>query len=176
MSIASEITRLQTAKADLKTAIEGKGVTVAASATLDDYADLVDAIETGGGGGSVPHVEAIDYTPAVNTQTLSIPLSFTNPPLCIYIYLDTEPNSPSVATVSSIRLQNKDVAANSGTVTLAGGNRRTNDIAVGGGRDYWSSTPEGTIAHDTIDISVANKGLYFGAGLTYHIIAIEVAT
>lgn len=53
MSIASEITRLQTAKADLKTAIEGKGVTVAASATLDDYADLVDSIETGGGGYTV---------------------------------------------------------------------------------------------------------------------------
>lgn len=49
MSIASEITRLQTAKADLKTAIEGKGVAVSASATLDAYADLVDAIETGGG-------------------------------------------------------------------------------------------------------------------------------
>lgn len=52
MSIATEIQRLQTAKADLKTAIEGKGVTVSASATLDDYADLVDSIETGGGGGS----------------------------------------------------------------------------------------------------------------------------
>lgn len=52
MSIANEISRLQTAKADLKTAIEGKGVTVAANATLDAYADLVDAIETGGGGGS----------------------------------------------------------------------------------------------------------------------------
>lgn len=50
MSIASEITRLQTAKADLKTAIEGKGVTVAASATIDAYADLVDGIEVGGGG------------------------------------------------------------------------------------------------------------------------------
>lgn len=50
MSIATEITRLQGAKADLKTAIEGKGVTVSASALLDDYPDLVDAIQTGGGG------------------------------------------------------------------------------------------------------------------------------
>lgn len=50
MSIATEITRLQGAKADLKTAIEGKGVTVPAAALLDDYADLVDAIQTGGGG------------------------------------------------------------------------------------------------------------------------------
>lgn len=50
MSIATEITRLQTAKADLKTAIEGKGVTVPSATLLDGYADLVDAIETGSGG------------------------------------------------------------------------------------------------------------------------------
>ena len=52
MSIASEISRLQTAKADLKTAIEGKGVTVPSSTKLDGYADLVDSIETGGDSGS----------------------------------------------------------------------------------------------------------------------------
>ena len=46
MSIASEITRLQQAKADLKTAIEAKGVTVPASTTLDGYAALVDQIQT----------------------------------------------------------------------------------------------------------------------------------
>lgn len=49
MSIATEITRLQTAKADLKTAIEGKGVTVPSATKIDGYADLVDAIQTGGG-------------------------------------------------------------------------------------------------------------------------------
>lgn len=47
MSIASEITRLQGAKADLKTAIEAKGVTVPPSTKLDGYADLVDDISTG---------------------------------------------------------------------------------------------------------------------------------
>lgn len=47
MSIESEITRLSTAKADLKTAIENKGVTVPSDATLDDYAGYVDAISTG---------------------------------------------------------------------------------------------------------------------------------
>lgn len=51
MSIATEITRLQQAKADIKTAIESKGVTVPSDAKLDDYADLVDSIS--GGGGSV---------------------------------------------------------------------------------------------------------------------------
>lgn len=48
MSIESEITRLTTAKADLKTAIENKGVTVPSDATLDAYADYVDNISTGG--------------------------------------------------------------------------------------------------------------------------------
>lgn len=48
MSVASEITRLQTAKADLKTAIEGKGVTVSSSAKLDAYPALVESISGGG--------------------------------------------------------------------------------------------------------------------------------
>lgn len=47
MSIATEITRLQGAKADLKTAIEAKGVTVSSSALLDAYPALVDSIQTG---------------------------------------------------------------------------------------------------------------------------------
>lgn len=49
-TIAGQIERLQKAKADLKTAIEGKGVTVSSSTKLDGYADLVDSIETGGSG------------------------------------------------------------------------------------------------------------------------------
>ena len=49
MSIASEITRLQNAKAALKSSIEAKGVTVDPSATLDSYSELVDSIPTGGG-------------------------------------------------------------------------------------------------------------------------------
>lgn len=48
MSIASEITRLQTAKADIKTAIEAKGVTVPSNATLDTYDDYVAQISGGG--------------------------------------------------------------------------------------------------------------------------------
>ena len=49
MSVATEITRIQGAKADLKTSIESKGVTVPSSALIDEYADYVDAIQTGGG-------------------------------------------------------------------------------------------------------------------------------
>lgn len=62
MSIASEINRLQTAKADLKTAIEGKGVTVPSSTKLDGYADLVDSIQAGGGGENMIKFIEIDLT------------------------------------------------------------------------------------------------------------------
>lgn len=47
MSIASEITRLQNAKASIKTSIENKGVTVPAATKLDGYSALIDSIQTG---------------------------------------------------------------------------------------------------------------------------------
>ena len=51
MSIATEISRLQTAKANIKTAIESKGVVVPDTATLDSYNTYVSQIQTGGGTG-----------------------------------------------------------------------------------------------------------------------------
>ena len=61
MSVATEITRLQTAKANLKTSIEAKGVTVSSSALLDAYPALVDAIPTGGGTVEEKDVNFYDY-------------------------------------------------------------------------------------------------------------------
>lgn len=49
MSVATEITRIQGAKADLKTSIEAKGVTVPSATLISGYAALVDQISTGGG-------------------------------------------------------------------------------------------------------------------------------
>lgn len=51
MSIQTEINRLASAKAAIKTAIEGKGVTVPNGTILDGFASLIDGIEAGGGGG-----------------------------------------------------------------------------------------------------------------------------
>lgn len=46
MSVASEITRLQNAKADIKTSIENKGVTVG-DGTIDTFASKIDEISSG---------------------------------------------------------------------------------------------------------------------------------
>ncbi len=48
MSVATEIQRLQGAKASLKTSIENKGVTVPSSTKLDGYSALVEQIQQGG--------------------------------------------------------------------------------------------------------------------------------
>ena len=50
MSIQTELTRITNAKAAIKTAIEGKGVTVPDGTLLDGMASLIESIETGGGG------------------------------------------------------------------------------------------------------------------------------
>lgn len=50
MSVQSEITRLETAKSDIATAITNKGVTVPSGTKLDGMAALIGSIESGGGG------------------------------------------------------------------------------------------------------------------------------
>lgn len=47
MSVQSELTRIQTAKADLKTVLESKGIVVSSATTIDGYPALVSSIITG---------------------------------------------------------------------------------------------------------------------------------
>lgn len=61
MSVATELQRIIDAKADLKTAIEAKGVTVSSSALIDDYADYVDSIPSGGGAVQEKLLNFYDY-------------------------------------------------------------------------------------------------------------------
>ncbi len=67
MSVADELTRIQGAKADLRTAIQAKGVTVPSSAKIDDYPDYVDAIQQG----SAPALQAKTATPSTSQQVIS---------------------------------------------------------------------------------------------------------
>lgn len=73
MSVGNEITRIQNAKSDIKTAIENKGVSVPSSALLDTYATYISQI-SGGSSGLV--YETGTYTPTANESRPTI--SFTN--------------------------------------------------------------------------------------------------
>lgn len=75
MSIATQIQRLQTAKADIKTAIENKGVTIPSNATIDAYPTYVSQI-TSGDGGSDYEQQFIDLIEG-DITTLNIPSGTT---------------------------------------------------------------------------------------------------
>lgn len=98
MSIASEITRLQTAKANIKTSIENKGVTVSSDATLDTYASLIDSIETGGGSGLT--YETGTYTPTSNIArpTISFTNEHTKAPFCVIMVDSTGTSNTTTNT------------------------------------------------------------------------------
>lgn len=61
MSIATEITRLQTAKANIKTSIEAKGVVVPDATKINEYSALIDTIPTGGGSDLFKYVKRLEY-------------------------------------------------------------------------------------------------------------------
>ena len=86
MSVASEITRLQGAKADIKTAIEAKGVTVPSATTLDGYSALIAQISGGGGGGL--EYESGTYTPTsdIARATINFTNTHTVPPAIVNIF------------------------------------------------------------------------------------------
>ena len=68
MSIADDLIRIADAKAEIRTAIQAKGVTVPSSAKIDAYPDYVDAIQQGGGGGTY---QAKTATPSTSQQVIT---------------------------------------------------------------------------------------------------------
>ena len=84
MSIANEIQRLQSAKADIKAAIEQKGVTVG-DGTIDTYVEKISEISSGGG---LPNnVETQIITPAadLNLNTFYLYHNLNKVPRSVHI-------------------------------------------------------------------------------------------
>lgn len=96
MSIQTELTRITNAKAAIKTAIEGKGVTVPDGTLLDGMASLIDSIPTGGG----MKVEVFSLTPAEEIRRVKYEIgetTITNPHFCV-CFDGTQPASKDTDT------------------------------------------------------------------------------
>ena len=74
MSIAIDLARIQLAKTNIKTSIEGKGVTVPSSSKIDEYSILIDTIPTGGGSSTSTIVETPGFVPAVFSRLTNKPV------------------------------------------------------------------------------------------------------
>ena len=75
MSIQTELARITNAKAAIKAAVEGKGVTVPDGTLLDGIASLIESIEAGGGSSWTDSYSVFatgTFTPTENTTELSI--------------------------------------------------------------------------------------------------------
>ena len=70
MSIQTELTRITNAKAAIKTAIEGKGVTVPDGTMLDGMASLIESIEAGDA-----EIYSGSITPTVDASTIGVEVS-----------------------------------------------------------------------------------------------------
>ena len=97
MSVQTEITRIESAKNAIATAIEGKGVTVPDGTLLDGMAPLIESIETGGGG---MKVEVFSITPADEIPAGEYEIgetTITNPHFCV-CFDGTQPDSINTDT------------------------------------------------------------------------------
>ena len=77
MSIQTELTRIINAKATIKTAIEGKGVTVPDGTLLDGMASLIESIEAGGSGGGTNY-GTVTYETYSQTLSFGVPIPEDN--------------------------------------------------------------------------------------------------
>lgn len=86
MSIQTELTRLQNAKAAIKAAIDGKGVTVPDGTLLDGMAALIESIEAGGGGEQSLCYATGTFIPESNTTVVVITHNLGRIPSFIFVY------------------------------------------------------------------------------------------
>lgn len=85
MSIRTELARITNAKAAIKTAIEGKGVTVPDGTLLDGMAALIESIEAGGS--AKIYKEKVTFSKETNRYTIEHNLGVI-PNFCIFYVLD----------------------------------------------------------------------------------------
>lgn len=93
MSIAQEIQRLQSAKADIKSAIEQKGVTVG-DGTIDTYADKIGEISSGGSSDlptDIAEIQTGSFTVASDTaEGVFVALTMSEAPTNIIVYAEND--------------------------------------------------------------------------------------
>ena len=97
MSIQTDLTRIKNAKAAIKAAIEGKGVTVPDGTLLDGMAALIEGIEAGGGGATESIISFV-ADPANNNKMTSANVDAEIVPFGVF---------KDAVKLSSVELSNK---------------------------------------------------------------------
>lgn len=167
MSISSEITRISGNVSDALTAIGAKGVTVPSGATSDDLADLIGAIQTGGGGSSAQ--TATGTVSGSGNNILQIPCDFA--PDLIYVYGDMSGTASLRGCVSFTIIKDTYLET---TVDGSASNTNEyiywNDHSITGYSGDDASAPHGEYINGNVILDMVDNMSVtrFNSGVTYN--------
>ena len=153
MSIASEISRLTSAKSSIKAAIQNKGVTVPSATTLDGYAALINGIVTA-------RIGTATITPSSNGTSISF--SVSGEPLIFAVYSNTGISLSTTRSFTSVIYD--------GTNTVCGWGYRSGSSATA----YRGDAPDAvTFTYSNGTLTISNAGSttkYFRSGIAYNLV------
>ena len=189
MSIQTELTRITNAKAAVKAAIEGKGVTVPDTTMLDGMAALIESIEAGGGGSfdlsnflqNITDVISFSFTPTrdedgyriLKPSTNSIPrmgfvyaddisYAYNKSILCFWLYTAADPYTD---VSSGANLQGHIYTINGSNI----GARLKNAFLLTNGDTSGCLSSSSTLTYINIKSqTLTNNKAIFKAGIQYN--------
>ena len=164
MSIQTELTRITNAKAAIKTAIEGKGVTVPSGTLLDGMASLIESIEAGGGNfvtGTFTTTDDITSNVVIN-HNLGVKPKFIII-LCTNntTYAEYKPNQLSFYYLHQYNSKNYGHKYQSPNSSTTGYNAGSIDISDSGTVSAWHKV---NVDETTFTLKQANISSTYGIG------------
>lgn len=193
MSVQTQITRIENAKTAIKTAIEGKGVTVQPDTKIDGMAALIDSIKAGGGGevlnffgGSKYYVTEVTPSSTVDNITITPDdISILDSPKFLLVTQDipTTRNAVQTRTIA-IMPSTEDISAiiafSIGQVYLYCAASISPYSGTGYGYGYTSKDGSYafngsngiTISGGTMTIRAMQADIFFKSGQTYKVLLI----
>ena len=128
MSIQTELTRITNAKAAIKVAIEGKGVTVPDGTLLDGMAALIEGIEAGGGAGFATGTLTFNESQGTNSNlTVTHNLGFA-PNHILWFIIETEAKSSDIFYANNYPVSFEYISKEAYLVNSAGSSGTTNNL------------------------------------------------
>ena len=128
MSIQTELTRITNAKAAIKTAIEGKGVTVPDGTMLDGMAALIAGIEAGGGAGFATGTLTFNESQGIDSNlTVTHNLGFA-PNHILWFIIETEAKSSDMFNANNYPVSFEYISKEAYLVSSGGSSGTTNNL------------------------------------------------
>ena len=191
MSIQTDLTRIKNAKAAIKAAIAGKGVTVPDGTMLDGMASLIEAIQAGGG---EVNVSTGSFTPVETTKTLTIQHNLGKIPKAVFLWVtertawDSDISSVMLAYGYELSAGGIPTVISTGNYSNDSNNNKFSNANISYGAGYGKNKTLETFVGSTgnnvirvygattdsfnVAFSHINNGVGFREGWTYQWVAI----